>query len=394
MKSALHLTAKAIARSPLKIAVPLVVAVMTLVIASLLDRPASNSMQGTSTIQTALLVWLPVVLMFAYLHGRRLEISSTHLGYAGDPVSIARFRLPIFMAATIWCLIGWFSIMLAGAIGLARLGVPTLWVMAFNAIAMILIVCAVGTLLAVARVPVWLAVVFAIAVYAGVVVWNYLPYQAASILFSVYGSVFFSSALPSQAYLLIQFVWALLIVGITSAVLVQRRSIFLTFVIVCALATGTVFAGSQVPYLTSRSDVIPIACHEEKGINVCLWQDVESGRQHVNEGVRLAASLVEHSRLATFVVSSDFDDRIPHSIPPDSRIVRIPVHQAPDSTGVAIQLVLDALIDFDCDDRNLGEIATAIRTRTIPRFGDETEQASVQELREWITSECGFQANL
>lgn len=377
-------------RSPLRVAVPIVVAVMTLVVASLLGRPAANAMQGTSTIQTALLVWLPVVLMLAYLHGRRLTISSTHLGYAGDAISMARFRLPIFMAAVVWCLVGWFAIAVAGAIGLARNGTPMLWVMSLNAVAMVLIVCAVGTLLAVARAPIWLTVVFAIAVYVGVVVWNYLPYQSTSILFSVYGSVFFSSALPGQMYLLIQFIWALLVVGIIGVVIVRRVSTSLVVVAILALAAGTVFVGGQVPYLASRSGVTPMACDAQDEINVCLWQDVEGGRPHVEEGVRLAASLVGQSRLATYVVSGDFDNELPDSIPIEARVVRIPVDQTPDSTGVAVQLVLDALTELDCDDRNMGEIATAVHARTIPGSMDNAGRVTVQELREWIASECGF----
>jgi len=334
-------------RSPLRWTTPLGASIcMLLVNANLGGRPIT-SIQASSEAALAVVVWAPAVLLISYAsslatgltRGEDVLVLPTMLG--------SRLRRVVSVVATqiLWITLGWIGLWVGCSYLPGRDATPFYSIMALNGIAVSMITTLAGAALAAYRVPAWVAAIISGAAYAGLVIWSYIPDVAASVLYSPYGPLALTDALPNPRFLALQLAWAItatLLFTAWSARLVTSAVAFVWLVLVAVLVTMTRMPMTEV---LPRSGHLALSCHPHARVDVCLWADHEATRSRINAEVDRARRLAGRQRLADTVSEGDLDVRVPRALPAQLRssvaIIRVSADPVP--RAGAARLIADSI---------------------------------------------------
>lgn len=381
------------ANSYLKITVPVMVLVVSIVVLVTLDTDIASSMQASSWIAYAALVWIPMVVFMAYLDSRSFALTRFD-----DPIpfhnSVSRLHRvsTVMLAQLLWLWLGWAAIWLGGAVALNQRNVSVLWIMLLNGWALISIAIAVASVLAATRLPAWSVIAVAGLSYVLLAVWLYLPSSSVSILFSTYGTQFFVEALPNFSYLIIQMLWALAALVLVVLWISRKLTTIVLAIAVISIASVTIGIASVIPYVEPRATQLQLLCEPFRDTEICVWEDQISAREPIQKGIEQASGIMgSEVGLPQRFVQSDYLEQTLGSTD-----VVVPLHISPSPRSITALTVAEA-IDMNpmCPDLRFADmpnipvpdvVAVVVESGFAPWSQDihnESKSLSDSELASW-----------
>lgn len=333
--------------SPLRWSVPLGSCLCMVLVANNVRGRPETSMQASSEAALAILIWAPAMLLLVYASVRSSALSRDDaLVLPLDPVSRLRRSLSVLGAQLAWVMLGWVGFW-AGCGSLAgRSSTPLYWSMCLNGVAVVTLTSLAAALIAIHRKPAWMAALASAVAYVGLAIWGYVPAVPESVLYSPYGPLFFTDALPSQHLLELKLVWALAAAAVLTGWLARLLGSLSALSLLLVSAVATTMIATTMPSVVARSDAMQLTCAPHGGVQICLWADHEQQRARMTAEVDLARALLGPAWRAEFVSEGDLDTGLPAALPDGAiraNTVSIPVTANPVPRAAAARIVAAAL---------------------------------------------------